>query len=86
MISFEKLFTAVLGNNISEKEIGKVGKNSETLHFGKATTAESALAGAYVSYLSSQGVRLTQDQISDLSNKIESSLKRYKNKAKNFNS
>ena len=84
MINFEKSFTAILSNNISNKEIEKIGKNNNTLNFGKGTTAESALAGAYTAYLSSQEVKLTQDQMLDISSKIESSLKRYENKAKNL--
>ncbi len=86
-MNLEKTFTAIIGNNISEKEIEKLGqKNNNTAYFSKSNTAESALAGAYISYLSEQGVKLTQEQMTYLSSKIEASLKRYKAKAKSINS
>ena len=84
MINFEKTFAAILGN-ISEKEVKKLGKNNDTCTWVRSSTAESALAGAYIWYLENQGIKLTKDQEDYLSSKIESSLKRYKTKAKNIN-
>lgn len=47
MINFEKTFAAILGN-ISEKEVKKLGKNNDTCTWVRSSTAESALAGAYI--------------------------------------
>ena len=84
MINFEKSVTAIIGNNISDKEIKKIGQNNDYAVWSRSNSAEKALAGAYVAYLSSQGVNLSQDQFDALSEKIESSLKRYKKKVKDI--
>lgn len=83
MINFEKSFTVIISNYIPDKERNKIIKNNNVISFDNTNSVELALAGAYVAYLETQGVKLTQDEFDYLSEKIEKSLKRYKKNTKN---
>ncbi len=83
---FKNFKTAFLGEYIFDKEKEKLkGKVSGKIADG--SSAEKAIAAAYVAYITEQeNLRLSQDQLEDLIEKISKSLKRAKSNAKKFNS
>ena len=78
---FEKNIAVFVVDQFSDNPAPKFPKG-EAKAYCVDTNAENALATAYVVYLRSQDVKLDSEDELQLINKIASSLKRYKNNAK----
>ena len=76
------MFTKQTYAIITDEFNKKTSKIKTPFFFGSGNDVETALAGAYISYLLDQGILVDYDEADDLCEKIADKLKSYKNKAK----
>lgn len=80
-MNFEKNTTIFIVDNFKDKPKSNFPKGNVKAYVTNSDT-ENAIAGAYIQYLYDQGIRLNNDDMLDIVEKIAKSLKRYKKTAK----